>query len=302
MRPTGATTAPASSAHSRAASRGRSTRPRREAAGIRAWVLCAVLAAVAPVHAGDRIAYDIDPVHTRVLLAVDHAGFSKALGTVSGSTGRLWFDEDDWSSAAVAVVVPIARLDFGDAKWNTATLARNLLDAERYPDARFVSTRIEPLDAGRARVHGTLTLHGVSREVALEAVLNAAKRHPLPPFRRTVGFSATAMLSRSAFGVDAWPSVIGDAVELRIELEATRSRDQADQATTSQPAQDTADADAPASTTPDPAQPDPAQPDPAPPDPAPPDATSPDADHIGRDPSKPDTSTDTPTAPQDPRS
>ena len=246
MRPTGATTAPASSAQYRVGWHGCFTTQRMHAARIRAWLLCAVFAVAAPAHAGEPIVYDIDPVHTRVLLAVDHAGFSKALGTVSGSTGRLQFDEDDWSSAAVDVVVPVARLDFGDEKWNKATLARNLLDAERYPEARFVSSRIEPLGEGRARVHGTLTLHGVSREVALEAVLNAAKRHPLPPFRRTVGFSATATLSRSDFGVDAWPSVIGDAVELRLEVEATRSRDQSEDATpVPTPAPDAAEPDAP---------------------------------------------------------
>lgn len=177
-------------------------------------------------HAGERVAYDLDPVHTRVMLAVDHAGFSKALGTVSGSTGRLWFDEDDWSTAAVDARIPVSRLDFGDEKWNRATLARNLLDGERFPEARFVSTGIELLADGRARIQGRLTLRGVSRPVTLDAALNAAKRHPLPPFRRTVGFSATAVLSRKDFGIDAWPSVIGDAVELRIELEATRSSDQ----------------------------------------------------------------------------
>ena len=111
-----------------------------------------------------------------------------------------------------------------DAGWNKATLAGNLLNIEDYPTAEFVSTRIEPVAPNRASVYGTLTLHGISREVVLDVTLNAAKRHPLPPFRRTVGFSATAMLSRKDFGIDAWPSVIGDAVELRIEAEAARSR------------------------------------------------------------------------------
>ena len=54
---------------------------------------------------------------------------------------------------------------------------------------------------------------------------NQLKRHPLPPFHRTAGFSATATLSRKAFGIDAWPSVIGDDVELRIEAEAIRVDD-----------------------------------------------------------------------------
>lgn len=172
--------------------------------------------------------YRLDPVHTRVLFAVEHAGFSQALGTVSGSEGVLVFDPEDWRSATLSVSVPIQRLDLGDDKWNKASLARNLLDAERYPQARFVSTRVEPIDATHADVVGQLTLHGVTREVTLAVTLNALKRHPLPPFRRTAGFSATATLSRSAFGVSAWPSMIGDAVQLRIEAEAVRDHSAAD--------------------------------------------------------------------------
>ena len=167
--------------------------------------------------------YELDPVHTRVLVAVEHAGFSRALGTVSGTTGRLEFDPDDWTTARLEVNVPLQGIDFGDAKWNRAVLSGSLLDTDNHPLARFVSTRIEPINPRRAIVHGTLTLHGVSREVQLDATLNALKRHPLPPFRRTAGFSATAVLSRADFGIDAWKSVIGDRVELRMEVEATRS-------------------------------------------------------------------------------
>ncbi|MCD9005060.1 YceI family protein [Luteimonas sp. XNQY3] len=190
--------------------------------------------------------YALDPVHTRVQFAIDHAGFSKAIGTVSGSTGTIVFDPDDWSTARVEVSIPIARVDLGDAEWNRATLARNLLDVERHPVATFVSTRIEPLDPQRAIVHGNLTLRGETREVALQVVRNGLKRHPLPPFRRTVGFSATAALSRAGFGIDAWKSVIGDAVELRLEVEATRSRGDADAGDEPDAADNASDAGLPA--------------------------------------------------------
>lgn len=166
--------------------------------------------------------YTLDPVHTRVLFAVSHAGFSQALGTVSGSTGALDFDPDDWSSARLEATVPLSRLDLGDPEWNTAALANRLLDAGDHPEARFVSTAITPHDAQHAQVCGELTLRGVTAPLCLEVTLNALKRHPMPPFRRMVGFSATGTLSRSAFGIDAWKSVIGDSVELRIEAEAVR--------------------------------------------------------------------------------
>lgn len=194
-------------------------------------LLLAFLLSAPPVavHA-QAVRYELDPVHTRVLFAVSHAGFSHALGTISGSTGELWFDPDDWSSARLRASVPMTRIDLGDPKWNRAALANNLLDADDHPLASFESTRVEPIDATHAAVFGTLTLRGVSKEVKLDVTLNAARRHPMPPFRRTVGFSATAVLSRRDFGIDAWPSVIGDTVELRIEAEATRARQRDDAA------------------------------------------------------------------------
>lgn len=102
-------------------------------------------------------------------------------------------------------------------------LKRDFFDAADHPTARFQSTRIEPIDATRATVFGTLSLRGESHEVALDVTLNRSGRNPLT-LRRTVGFSATATLSRSAFGMRGWKTAIGDSVSLIIEVEATRAR------------------------------------------------------------------------------
>lgn len=200
--------------------------------------------ALAPGRAAaERATYALDPVHTRVAFSVGHAGFSSAIGTVSGSTGTLEFDPDDWRSARVVASVPLARLELGDARWNASTL--DLLDVENHPVALFVSTRVEPVDDARATAYGTLTLHGVSREVALDLRFNQLRRHPLPPFRRTVGFSATTVIDRRDFGIDDWPSVIGHAVEIRIEAEAVRSRGSLDAAIDDEPLQEPEPAQAP---------------------------------------------------------
>ena len=194
------------------------------AIAVRAALLCLLACTGLPARAG-REHYALDPVHTRVLFAVSHAGFSQALGTVSGTRGTLDFDPDDLRSARVEATVPLSRLELGDAKWNAA--ATKLLDARAHPMATFVSTRVVPVDANHARVFGTLTLHGIAQEVVLEVTFNQLRRHPLPPFRRTAGFSATTTLSRKAFGITEWPSVIGDAVGLRFEVEAVRARERA---------------------------------------------------------------------------
>jgi polyisoprenoid-binding protein YceI len=182
--------------------------------------------------------YRLDPVHTRVLFSVSHAGFSQALGTVSGATGTVEFDPGDWSSARMDVRVPLLRLDLGDGDWNRATLAANLLDGQRWPAARFVSRQVQPHEQDRFSVHGDLTLRGVTRPVVLEVRMNALRRHPLPPFRRTAGFSATTTLSRSQFGITAWKSMIGDEVQIQIQAEAVRDRDAPDIAPDTGPGHD----------------------------------------------------------------
>ncbi|MDH5823521.1 YceI family protein [Luteimonas sp. RD2P54] len=187
-------------------------------------VLALALALGAGAARAEPRTYALDPVHTRVVFAVDHAGFSRAIGTVSGSTGTLVFDPEDWSTARLRAEIPVAAIDLGDARWNRAALGRNLLDAEGHPVAVFASERVEPLAEDRAAVHGTLTLRGVSRPLSLTVRLNALKRHPLPPFRSTAGFTAVGTLDRTDYGIDAWGSMIGRTVELHIEAEATRTR------------------------------------------------------------------------------
>jgi polyisoprenoid-binding protein YceI len=119
------------------------------------------------------------------------------------------------------------RFDLGDAGWNRAVGAPALLDVEAHPVATFVSNRIEPRDKQHAKVCGSLTFRGTARDVCLDVTFNQLKRMSLPPFRRTVGFSATTTISRKAFGMDAWQGVIGDDVGLRIEAEGELAREQA---------------------------------------------------------------------------
>ncbi|OHE80967.1 MAG: hypothetical protein A2X76_00650 [Lysobacterales bacterium GWF1_69_6] len=189
---------------------------------MRKTLFCLILLSVSGLAvAAD--AWRLDPVHTRVLFKVEHAGFSQALGLFPDVQGELRFDPDDWTTARLEVRIPLARLQIGDDGWRDKLLTRAFFDAARFPEARFVSTRVEPVDAENARVFGQLTLRGVAREVRLDVRLNRLARHPLT-FRRTAGFSARAELDRRDFGMDAWPNVIGQKVQLEIQAEATRTR------------------------------------------------------------------------------
>ena len=186
-----------------------------------------MLASLLPAPAAAQVqGYRLDTIHTRIVFAIDHAGFSTALGTISGSTGVVAFDPLDWSSARLDVRVPLRRVDLGDKRWNRA--AARMLGSASHPEARFIASDVRAVDASHARACGTLYLHGRQQPLCLDVTFNQARREPLPPFHHLAGFSATATLQRSAFGIDKWLGMVGDQVELRIEVEAIQDDDALD--------------------------------------------------------------------------
>ncbi len=181
-------------------------------------MLCLASITAAPAAT---VAYRFDPVHSQLLFFADHMGFSTSIGRFTRWQGEFSYDPDNAAANRVDVSIDMASLEMGDATWNRTMLGAKWFAAEEFPQARFVSQRFEVIDDNRAIIHGQLTLRGHSGEVALAVRINRQGIHPYT-LKDTAGFSATATLSRSAFGLDALPGTLADAVELRIEVEGQR--------------------------------------------------------------------------------
>ena len=117
--------------------------------------------------------------------------------------------------------IPVSTLDLGDANWNAKILGRAWLDVKQYPQMRFISERVEAIDADDARLYGQLSLLGQSRPVMLDVHLNKIGVHSLT-FKPTVGLTASARLRRSDFGLTTSAGSVGDEIEIRIEVEGQR--------------------------------------------------------------------------------
>ena len=167
--------------------------------------------------------YRFDTVHTQVFFSTSHLGYSHPSGRMHVSGGFVRFDADDWKTAQVDVTVDVASLDMGDAAWNDKLRSREFLAAGRYPTARFVSKSVEKTAERSGVVHGTLTLLGATRPLDLSLTFNKAGVDPYT-FRSTIGFSASASLKRSAFGMTKYLPDIGDVVDIHIEVEGLRDR------------------------------------------------------------------------------
>jgi len=98
---------------------------------------------------------------------------------------------------------------------------KDWLDAADFPTVAFASTRIDAGDGVHGVVEGNLTLHGVTRPVTLAVTFNGVGGDLIPLITRA-GFSATATLKRSDFGLNRFAGLVGDEVQLVIEVEFTR--------------------------------------------------------------------------------
>lgn len=182
-------------------------------------LLFALLLAAAPPAAA--ASWRLDPVHCQVLFFADHLGFSRQVGRFPGVSGTIDFDPGDWTAGRVDVEIAIGSLWLGDAGWERKMLSDDFFAAEAHPVARFVSERLEPTGESTARLHGQLSLLGVTRPVVLEVTRNRIGRNTFN-LKQTAGFSARTTIRRSDFGMTRMKAAIGDEVEILLEIEAIR--------------------------------------------------------------------------------
>lgn len=183
-----------------------------------------LLSLISLTAAADDTRWRLDTVHTQIQFSIDHQGFNRSLGQFKLREGALLFDEKDWSSARVSASIDTASLYLGDAKWEETVRSWRYLNSERWPLAQFRSLSVQRGEGNSGVIHGELELHGQRRPLDIAFRLNKLANDPYT-FKRTVGFSATATLKRSDFGMDKVLSAIGDEVQLRLEVAAVRDKD-----------------------------------------------------------------------------
>ena len=174
--------------------------------------------AIAPAFAAP-VTYQLDPAHTNVLAQWSHFGFSHPFAHFGDVDGTLVYDAENVAASSVQVTLPLSGLDGFNDKFNEHLRSADFFDAAKYPTATFKSTRVEAAGEGRLKVTGDLTIKDNTRPVVLDVALNKAAEHPMGKVP-TIGFDATATISRTDFGVGAYAPNVGDEVNLRITTEA----------------------------------------------------------------------------------
>lgn len=163
--------------------------------------------------------YDVDVNHAQVIWHADHFGFSKPAGKFSDIKGKIIFDEKKPENSSVEVEIKIASLTTGLKKFDEHLLGEDFFNEAKYPNAKFISKKIQITKRNQAKIYGELTLCGVKKDIVLDANLNKIGINQFSQ-KKTIGISAKAKINRSDFGIDFGLPGIGNQVVLDIEIEA----------------------------------------------------------------------------------
>lgn len=165
--------------------------------------------------------YVLDNTHASVVWSLSHAGLSNFTARFDEISGALDFDPENPQNSRVDIRIAANSVNTGLPDFDdTIATSGNYLDADTYPEIRFVSTSIEITGENKGLITGDLTLRGVTKPVTLDTVFNGAGKSFGNP-GQTLGFSATTEFNRSDWGMDYLIRLanIGDKITLRIEAE-----------------------------------------------------------------------------------
>lgn len=176
--------------------------------------------------------WEIDASHSSAQFAVRHFMVSTVRGTFGTLSGAVNLDEQDITQSSVTAEIDVTSIDTREAKRDEHLRGTDFFDVEKHPTMRFVSKKVEQIDATRYTVTGDLTMRGVTREVAF-AVEGSSTPITDPWGKLRLGGVATATIDRTEFGLsynrllEAGGVTIGEEVTITIDFELTPK--QADQ-------------------------------------------------------------------------
>ena len=167
--------------------------------------------------------YKIDPAHSTAQFVVRHMMITNVRGAFSNISGSVTWDAANPSQSKIEAIIDATTIQTNEANRDTHLKSADFLEVEKFPTINFTGTGVKSTGDDELEVRGDLTIHGVSKPVALKVDGPTAEGKD-PWGNARIGASATTKIKRSDFGL-MWNSaletggfLVGDDLKVEIEL------------------------------------------------------------------------------------
>ncbi len=175
-----------------------------------------ILAAITVV--GETETYKFDKAHTLIGFRIRHL-LTKVEGRFKEFDGTIWLDRANPSASKVELTIQTASVDTGVEARDKDLRSPNYFDADKYPTITFKNTKVEPKGNDLYDVTGEFTMHGVTKTIRVPV-----KSFGFAKMGKTdkAGFEVALTLNRKDYGIEKGGPIVGDDVELNIQVEANK--------------------------------------------------------------------------------
>jgi len=180
-----------------------------------------VLSAFGSIAQAEVQTYRIDNTHSFANWEIRHV-VARTSGTFHDVQGKVILDTDNIAKSSVEANISLYSINSSHIKRDIHVLSEDYLNARDYPDMKFVSTKVAPATPEKGTVTGNLTLHGVTRPVALDYQILGLGKDPWGGMR--IGFKATTRINRADYGISKGLPYgpVGNEVDITLLIEGIR--------------------------------------------------------------------------------
>ncbi len=181
-------------------------------------LLAAFVAITLPAGAAT---YTIDGAHSTALFKVKHFDVANFYGMFNEVEGSIDFDPEKPAEAKINVTIKADSVDSRNTSRDDHIKSPDFLNAKQFPTITFKSTGVKPLGGDRFEVTGTLTLHGVTKELSVIAEKTGSGKNPRNG-KDMVGFETRFKVDRTEYDMGFMAGPLSAGVEFTLALEAAK--------------------------------------------------------------------------------
>jgi polyisoprenoid-binding protein YceI len=164
--------------------------------------------------------YAVDPTHTFVTWEAKHFGVSTSRGRFDKKSGSITIDKAAKTGKA-EIMIDMKSINTGVAPFDGHLRSDDFFAAEKFPEAKFVSTSFKFEGEKVTEVAGNLTLRGVTKPATLKATGFGCYDHPRLK-REVCGGDFETTIVRSEYDMKYGLPGIPDNIRLVIQVEAVK--------------------------------------------------------------------------------
>lgn len=163
--------------------------------------------------------WSLDKAHAKLGFNATHLLISEVEGNFQQFDIKVNAATEDFTDASIELTAEINSINTENEARDKHLKSADFFDAEKYPALTFKSTSLKKVGGKTYKLYGNLTMHGISKPVTLDVILNGVIDHPYSK-KKVAGFKVTGTLSRSDFGIGNVPvAVVAEAISINANFE-----------------------------------------------------------------------------------